>query len=955
MSKLNWRAKLSLTAIGAIVAASIVSMPTAASAQVSYADCLNLGGTVTDTTCTVVYDTPDSIGTFTVPDNVTSLSIKLTGGTGSSDDGIAGGRGDVMSLNIDVNPGDTFWAANSLSNTVSMPYGDGCQFSSGTTAGGASALIYGQNNEYAQAGGGGATGCAAVYQNDGWVVVDGGAGGDAGVSTIDDGRGQRGGDGHNDLNTDQFCVGGDPGFSNAVGDGGACDAYGSSGGGIDGGFGGGARSSGGSGGGGNFPGSGGGGSDTESMPGGGGGGGSSINTGFNLVEEGLVDTGTTASKVEISFASDPAPSTETAVTAYSFDNSSSKVSIYPNSHYIDVTVPYGTDTSFLFTEFALSNGATAYNLDGTMLTPGDLVDYSGDPFTFTVVAEDGVTTSTWTVGMTVEDPIYTSVTMTSPAAGNYTNGAQLTAGATLSDPTCGGAIRYWVGPNPYTGYRVLDLTSTSLDTTNWLPGHYTIAAIYDKTGSCLASYNSVAINVNTPTTTTISAPTTAAVNKGDSISPSASVSPVSCSTSGASAVTYSLNKNPTTGVTGDYALTGASWSTSGWNTGVYTLTATYPGDPNAGTFCNGSTTSMQLTIASSNVVTTTTINSPSAGYVAAGTTLTGNASVSPNTCSTSGASAVTYALNKNPLTGASGSYALSGTSWSTNGWLTGNYTLTASYPGATGCLASSDTTAITITAASTTTSITSVSSYEVTAGTTVTGSVSVTPAWCSVSGASSVVWSLDANPLTGESGTYNLSGSSWNTSGWLAGVYTLTASYPGASNCGSSQDSVTITIDPSNLTAGNAAVGGGWVSYSGNGGTSAGKANFGFEVQLMPKTKTTAAYYKGQVVFVQKGKWKFKGNLNNYGLLSGTPTTGQATGSGTLYVWDRSLNAGAGGWALASTGIGVKIQFQASVAGSKRSSAVPGSFGITFSGLGGSPSLPSTSLVALSGGNVNLY
>ena len=56
--------------------------------------------------------------------------------------------------------------------------------------------------------------------------------------------------------------------------------------------------------------------------------------------------------------------------------------------------------------------------------------------------------------------------------------------------------------------------------------------------------------------------------------------------------------------------------------------------------------------------------------------------------------------------------------------------------------------------------------------------------------------------------------------------------------------------------------------------------NFGFTVHKVPGTST----YKGQVLLINNGKWRYKGKLTKY--VKPTATSGSADGIGTLYRWD---------------------------------------------------------------------
>lgn len=131
-----------------------------------------------------------------------------------------------------------------------------------------------------------------------------------------------------------------------------------------------------------------------------------------------------------------------------------------------------------------------------------------------------------------------------------------------------------------------------------------------------------------------------------------------------------------------------------------------------------------------------------------------------------------------------------------------------------------------------------------------------------------------------------------------------------------------------------------------------GKANFGFVVQLVPKTTNV---YKGQVVWNYKNTWRFKGTLNYFGKSS---LAASASGTGTLQYWDPNLvSTGVGGWAIASTNVNAIINFTATTPASRKSGALPGSFVINFnyttpSGWAFAPLPTVNSLSALKNGNI---
>lgn len=220
-----------------------------------------------------------------------------------------------------------------------------------------------------------------------------------------------------------------------------------------------------------------------------------------------------------------------------------------------------------------------------------------------------------------------------------------------------------------------------------------------------------------------------------------------------------------------------------------------------------------------------------------------------------------------------------------------------------------------------------------------------------------ISFSLDANPITGaavayplESATTNSSGQATgaaiNTTGWLEGQYTITASFAATASCAASSYEASLAV----ASPGAAASGGGWFNLSG-----AGRSNFGFNVRKVVNTTNT---YKGQLLLINNGKWRIKGTISSYGLTGTSSLTatkaGSASGTGALYWWNAALNSGLGGWQLAQSPVSFTINFSASAAGKKAS---PGSFGIQipYRPIAPQPStLPTSAPQLLKGGTVNV-
>ncbi len=107
-------------------------------------------------------------------------------------------------------------------------------------------------------------------------------------------------------------------------------------------------------------------------------------------------------------------SSETDFLAYSFDEQESNADIDPVNHTIEISVTSDTDKSSLVAEFDLSPGATA-EIGGVVQESGVTENDFTDNVTYTVKAEDGVTTQDWVVivygGLNIEDMINADLTI----------------------------------------------------------------------------------------------------------------------------------------------------------------------------------------------------------------------------------------------------------------------------------------------------------------------------------------------------------------------------------------------------------------------------------------------------------------------------------------------------------------------------------------------------------------
>ncbi len=198
--------------------------------------------------------------------------------------------------------------------------------------------------------------------------------------------------------------------------------------------------------------------------------------------------------------------------------------------------------------------------------------------------------------------------------------------------------------------------------------------------------------------------------------------------------------------------------------------------------------------------------------------------------------------------------------------------------------------------------------------------------------------------LTNSSGLATLAPIS--TADWEPGVYTIIARTDDT-NVSLSQDEATFTL----ASPGDAASGGGWYTQSG-----IGRINFGFNVAQIPNTDPIQ--YKGQIVLINNGKWRLKGELNSYVCVG---TSGAATGIGKLYRWDATLNGGLGGWTLADANVSFTISFADLDAGGGtgkgKTTITPDTFTIHIDFVVGAadPVLPNTgNPMDLKGGNIDI-
>ena len=236
---------------------------------------------------------------------------------------------------------------------------------------------------------------------------------------------------------------------------------------------------------------------------------------------------------------------------------------------------------------------------------------------------------------------------------------------------------------------------------------------------------------------------------------------------------------------------------------------------------------------------------------------------------------------------------------------------------------------------------------QVATGSSFTATATLTSPAASCESSQPVSFSLSADPLNGTSGTYSLGSATSTASGaislpvsttnWQIGVYMLTVSYAGTSNCAPSTTTASVAV----TSAGQAAFGGGWYNVPG-----AGQTSFAFVVAQVPHSSGT---YKGVLDVVTPGKWWFQANVTSY--VKSSTTQGLLSGTGSLYWWNPALNKGRGGWQLAKSGISYTATANATT---KTKTA---SFGITISYTPVPPQpapLPNSAPIALTRGGITI-
>ncbi len=200
----------------------------------------------------------------------------------------------------------------------------------------------------------------------------------------------------------------------------------------------------------------------------------------------------------------------------------------------------------------------------------------------------------------------------------------------------------------------------------------------------------------------------------------------------------------------------------------------------------------------------------------------------------------------------------------------------------------------------------------------------------------------------------NASGFVSTTASLPEGIHLIRALVLATTYCGSSFDDVVVTF----VLPGGAADGGGWYKYDPVQGSP--RVNFGFTVRKVPNTTNQ---YKGQLVWMNNGKWRLKGTLdgtNTFGkFTTGCPSglvCGSVKGMGTLSQWIDPTPlmplSGDEYW-----GNGVNVTFTATFydggSAKKGGTLKPDYFGMQIDGVAG-PTLPESAPIQMKGGNVTV-
>ena len=245
------------------------------------------------------------------------------------------------------------------------------------------------------------------------------------------------------------------------------------------------------------------------------------------------------------------------------------------------------------------------------------------------------------------------------------------------------------------------------------------------------------------------------------------------------------------------------------------------------------------------------------------------------------------------------------------------------------------------------TSVTYTGAHTVVAGSSFSAQAQVSSAAAVCSSGQTVAFSLDRNPATGVTGSYPVGTASTSasvaattiaTTGWQQGVYVITAAAQANGACASSTATATLTAG----AAGKTASASGWYNLAG-----AGKVMFSLAAN--PVAQSSPPSYTGTFT-LSDSQWQLTGTVSRYVLTSGG--AGSVTGTGSLSVWDPSLNKGKGGWQLVKSGVSFTASFTRALT---MPSGKPASLGVNiiYSPTSSQPALPNSTPQTLGGGSIS--
>ncbi|AEM87164.1 beta strand repeat-containing protein [Streptomyces violaceusniger] len=449
--------------------------------------------------------------------------------------------------------------------------------------------------------------------------------------------------------------------------------------------------------------------------------------------------------------------------------------------------------------FVVSGGPTltgTLNASGQACVTTNAIPVGAHTVTATYAGDGGVTGSTGTGSVTVNQASSTTVLTITPSTASCGETVSLCAQVTTTPPgTCvpTGTVTFTIAGGP-TLTGVVDATGQACVTASNIPvGTHAVTATYSGDTGVAGSNTtgSVTVNQGVSTTTLSFLPTSPVCGQPVTLCAQVTVAaPSTCAPTGT--VTFTIAGGPT--LTGTLNASGqACVTTSAIPVGTHAVTATYGGN----TGVAGSSASGSITVGQA--ASTTTLTIPPASPVC-GQPVTLCAQVTtnvPGTCAPTGT--VTFVIAGGPtLTGtlnASGQACVT-----TSAIPVGTHAVTATYGGNTGVAGSSASGSITVGQASTTTTLTS-SPNPSAPGQNVTFTATVTPVPPATgTPTGTVTFVISGGPTL--TGTLNASGvATASTSTLTTGAHTVTATYNG-DTCFGPSTSPTITQNVVSATVG---------------------------------------------------------------------------------------------------------------------------------------------------------